>query len=82
MRRPQRRALPAKIIVKIIPNETTAANLLLSGGVNAATILGARHRRLDAQHLFSASLNAIAGEMWFNQTKGRPASDPACAAGA
>jgi peptide/nickel transport system substrate-binding protein len=69
--------LPAKIVVKIIPNETTAANLLLAGSVNAATILGADTARLDAAHLFSANLNAIAGEMWFNQAKGRPAADPA-----
>jgi peptide/nickel transport system substrate-binding protein len=69
--------LPAKIIVKIIPNETTAANLLLSGSVTAATILGADTARLDAAHLYSASLNAISGEMWFNETKGRPAADPA-----
>lgn len=69
--------VPAKVIVKIIPNETTAANLLLAGSVSAATILGADTTRVDASHLFSASLNAIAGEMWFNQAAGRPAADPA-----
>jgi peptide/nickel transport system substrate-binding protein len=69
--------LPSKIVVQIVQNETTAANLLLSGGLNAATILGADAQRLEAQHLFSADVNAVAGEMWFNQAKGRPGADEA-----
>ena len=36
--------LPSTIVVKIVQNETTAANLLLSGGLNAATILGPGRR--------------------------------------
>lgn len=67
--------LPSKIVVKIVPNETTAANLLLSGGLNAATILGVDSQRLEAAHLFSASVQALSGEMWFNQAHGRPAAD-------
>jgi peptide/nickel transport system substrate-binding protein len=69
--------LPAKIVVKIVPNETTAANLLLSGGLSAATVRGADVKRLEAAHLFSADVNALEGEMWFNQAKGRPGADPA-----
>ncbi len=69
--------LPSKIVVKIVPNETTAANLLLSGGLSAATVLGADAQRLEAQHLFSADVNAVTGEMWFNQAAGRPAADEA-----
>lgn len=67
--------LPDKIVVKIVPNETTAANLLLSGGLNAATILGPDRKRLEAAHLFSVDIQAIAGEMWFNHTKGLPGAD-------
>lgn len=69
--------LPGKIVTKIIPNETTAANLLLSGGLSAATVRGADAQRLAGAHLFSADVNAISGEMWFNHTKGRPGADPA-----
>jgi peptide/nickel transport system substrate-binding protein len=69
--------LPAKIVVKVVPNETTAANLLLSGGLSAATVLGADAQRLTAAHLFSADVNAVSGEMWFNHAKGRPGADPA-----
>jgi peptide/nickel transport system substrate-binding protein len=69
--------LPSKIVVKIVPNETTAANLLLSGGLSAATILGADTQRLEAAQLFSADVNAISGEMWFNHANGRPTADEA-----
>ncbi len=69
--------MPSKIVVKIVPNETTAANLLLSGSLSAATILGADAQRLAASHLFVAKVPVIAGEMWFNHTNGRPGSDRA-----
>lgn len=69
--------LPSKIVVKIVPNETTAANLLLAGGLSAATVVGADAQRLQAAHLFSADVNAMSGEMWFNQAKGRPGADEA-----
>ncbi len=69
--------LPSTIVVKIVQNETTAANLLLSGGLNSATILGADVQRLESAHLFSTDTQSIAGEMWFNQAAGRPGADPA-----
>jgi peptide/nickel transport system substrate-binding protein len=69
--------LPATIVAKVVQNETTAANLLLSGGLTAATILGADSQRLQAAGLFEADVNAVAGEMWFNQDSGRPGADPA-----
>lgn len=69
------RGLPAKVVFKIIPNVTTAANLLLSGGLNAATIYGADAQRLSAAHLFSSDRTNLIGEMWFNQSKGHEAAD-------
>lgn len=69
--------VPSKVIVKIVPNETTAANLLLSGGINAAAILGPDAQRLQAAKLFSQSATQISGEMWFNQASGHPAADKA-----
>ena len=71
------KGVPDTITVKVVPNETTAANLLLSGGLNAAQIVGQDAQRLAKQKLFSASLTTLLGEMWFNQAPGRPAADPA-----
>lgn len=69
--------MPTTVVAKVIQNETTAANLLLSGGLSSATILGADSQRLQQAGLFEVDVNAIAGEMWFNQTSGRPGADPA-----
>jgi peptide/nickel transport system substrate-binding protein len=68
--------LPDKVVVKIISNETTAANLLLSGQLNAAAILGPDVTRLDAANLAAVDEPAVAGEMWFNQAPGRAGADP------
>jgi peptide/nickel transport system substrate-binding protein len=67
--------LPAKVVVRIIPNETTAANLLLSGELNAAAVLGADADRLRSANLFSIDSPSLVGEMWFNQTEGLPGAD-------
>ncbi|HEX4221077.1 MAG TPA: ABC transporter substrate-binding protein [Pseudonocardiaceae bacterium] len=68
--------LPDKIVVRIIPNETTAANLLLSGQLSAAPILGADATRLSAANLFSADVSLLTGESWINQASGRAGADP------
>lgn len=68
--------LPDTIDVKIVPNETTAANLLLSGAINAASVLGPDTSRLEAANLFSVGTPSVDGEMWFNEDSGRIASDP------
>jgi peptide/nickel transport system substrate-binding protein len=67
--------LPDKLVVKVIQNETTAANLLLSGQLNAAPIFGPDSTRLAAASLFAANVPAISGEMWFNQAPGRAGAD-------
>lgn len=67
--------LPNSLNIRIIPNETTAANLVLSGQLNGATILGADVQRLEAAKLFEVGTPALAGEMWFNQGSGRPGAD-------
>lgn len=69
--------LPDKAIVKIVPNNTTAANLLLSGGLNAATVIGQDATRLAGAKLFAANTDAVSAEMWYNHVAGRPGSDPA-----
>lgn len=71
------KGLPATVVVKVVNNETTAANLLLSGGLNAAAIAGQDAKRLEAAHLYAASTQVVLGEMWFNHTAPRPTSEPA-----
>ena len=67
--------LPKTIVVKIVPNETTAANLLLSGDANMALVGGPDRERLGAQGLESLDLRSTMGELWFNQREGRVAAD-------
>ena len=69
--------LPDKVVLKVVNNETTAANLLLSGGLSAAGVLGPDAKRLQQAKLFSAAVTALGGQMWFNQAPGRPGADPA-----
>ncbi len=67
--------LPDTVVIKIVGNETTAANLLLSGGANAAGFVGPDQQRLNAQRLFQKDILAVVGELWFNEKPGLPAAD-------
>jgi len=67
--------LPDKVVLKVVQNEATAANLLLSGQVNAAGITGPDKARVAAKNLFKREVLAPVGEMWFNQKKGEPGAD-------
>jgi len=69
--------LAKTVTIRVVPNETTAANLLLSGEVNMAFVSGADSQRLDAQGLSSLDARVTNGELWFNQREGRPGSDEA-----
>lgn len=68
--------MPDTVVMKIIQNEGTSANLLLSGDVNAATIQGPDAKRLDGAGLFSSSTPALVGEQWYNHADGHATSDP------
>jgi peptide/nickel transport system substrate-binding protein len=68
---------PAKVVFKIVPNMTTAANLLLADSVNMVSVLGPDVQRLKARHLFEQDVIASLGELWFNQKAGLPTADVA-----
>lgn len=68
--------LPDTIDFKVIGDESTAANLLLSGELNAAPILGAGHSRLDAAGLSYTGVRTPTGTLYFNEREGRVFSDP------
>jgi peptide/nickel transport system substrate-binding protein len=69
--------MPDTVVMKIVENEGTAANLLVAGDVSAAQILGPDVKRLDAQGLFAAETPALMGEQWYNHDDGHATSDPA-----
>ncbi|WP_232788720.1 ABC transporter substrate-binding protein [Streptomyces odonnellii] len=69
------RGLPGKVVLRVIPNATTASNLLLSGELSAAAIYGPDQKRLTAQKLFHADYSLAAGQVFFNQAPGRVGKD-------
>jgi peptide/nickel transport system substrate-binding protein len=69
------KGLPAKVTLKVVTNETTAANLLLSGGVNQAVISGADRTRLNKAHLFRRVSIAAPLEFFFNESQGHPGAN-------
>jgi peptide/nickel transport system substrate-binding protein len=70
------KGLPKTVVIKVVENETTAANLLLSGGLNGAQVIGPDAVRLDKAGLFAAKTPALVGEQWYNQRAGRITGDP------
>ncbi|WP_283136402.1 ABC transporter substrate-binding protein [Rhizohabitans arisaemae] len=66
---------PSKVVIQVVANETTAANLLLSGDVNLARISGADQDRMTAQNLKYMAITSRSGELWFNQRDKRPGSE-------
>ena len=67
--------VPRRIVVRIIPNQTTAANLLLAGELTAASVGGPDRRRIEAAGFTAVRSRAPAVQMWFNQAPGRIAAD-------
>lgn len=71
------KGMPKTVVIKVVENETTAANLLLSGGLNAAKVAGPDAERLGKSGLFAADTPALVGEQWYNHAAGRVTGDPA-----
>jgi len=67
--------LPDELEARVISDEATAANLLLSGELNAAAVIGADRQRLDAAGLESEGVLNPIGEMLFNEREDRPTAD-------
>lgn len=69
--------LPDTVVIRVVENETTAANLLLSGELTAAQVAGPDAERLAGAGLFTAETPGVAGEQWYNHAAGRVTDDPA-----
>jgi peptide/nickel transport system substrate-binding protein len=70
------KGLPDALEIRVITDEATAANLLLSGEINAGVVTGADRARLDSAGLQTAGVLNPVGEMLFNERPERPTSDP------
>lgn len=70
--------VPETVVLKVVTNESTAANLLLSGDLNAATFTGADRKRVEKAPGVTSTLQPAGnGEFWYNQASGRPGADRA-----
>ena len=67
--------VPDKLVVRVVSSETTTANLLLSGEINAAALVGPDRKRMERQNLSKLDLRYGLGEMFFNQGAGHPGQD-------
>jgi peptide/nickel transport system substrate-binding protein len=69
--------LPQKIVFKVISNETTAANLLLTGGLDVARVVGPDLDRLSADNsmLHKSAASFIVFPLVFNHDSGHPTAD-------
>lgn len=68
---------PAKIVLSVVSSESTAANLLLTGGLDIATVSGPDRARLAGPGFSTASYPEVLGFTEFNESSGHPLSDPA-----
>lgn len=72
------KGVPATVVLKIVTSEATAANLLLSGDVNAATFTGVDRSRVEhAPGVRTAVTPGGTGSIYFNEDPKRPAHDKA-----
>ena len=66
---------PATVVLRVITQETTAANLLLSGEVNMARVGGEDQERLVARGLRRFDVAGPPAGLRFNQRPGHPTAD-------
>jgi peptide/nickel transport system substrate-binding protein len=66
---------PERLVLKVVSDETTAANLVLSGGLNYAWIRGHDRQRLIAQNVKRFSVTGFGANLWFNQIGARPTAE-------
>ncbi|GII90420.1 ABC transporter substrate-binding protein [Sinosporangium siamense] len=67
---------PGKVVLKVVPNEQTAANLLISGEVNSVKVFGEDRPRLEAAPGLTRSVGGAGnGQFFYNQKDGLPGSE-------
>jgi peptide/nickel transport system substrate-binding protein len=71
------RGLPARVVMKVIPSESTTANLLLNGQIDGAIVNGPDKKRLEAAKLRSAVVSRAPLDTYFHVGSGHPTADAA-----
>jgi peptide/nickel transport system substrate-binding protein len=70
--------LPETVVLKVVPNEQTATNLLVSGTLNGAVLYGPDRARLEADPRVTKKVIPYGnGQFFYHQGDDRPAHDPA-----
>ena len=70
--------LPEQVVLKVVPNEQTAANLLVAGTVNGAQFLGPDRARMESTPGVGQIIHSVGnGQFFYHQGEGRPGADPA-----
>jgi peptide/nickel transport system substrate-binding protein len=65
--------LPSEIVVKVVANMTTTANLILNGQINGAIVSGTDQKRLKS--VFSVGEENMTDEMFFSHASSEPTAD-------
>jgi len=68
--------LPAKVTLKVVTNESTAANLILTGGANLVALSGPDRLRLNKSRLYQKTAVGAPLEYFINQNPGHPGASP------
>ncbi|SDM27012.1 peptide/nickel transport system substrate-binding protein [Nonomuraea maritima] len=72
------RELPQTVVMKVVPNEQTAANLLVAGTLNGAVLTGPDRARVEATPGVTKQVLAVGnGQFLYHQGEDRPGHDPA-----
>ncbi|WP_343954719.1 ABC transporter substrate-binding protein [Nonomuraea longicatena] len=70
--------LPDKVVLKVVPNEQTAANMLVAGTINGAVFYGADRVRMEQTPGVTATkLPNGQAQFFYHQGDDRPTKDPA-----
>lgn len=68
---------PKTVVLKVVDNASTRANLLLSGQLQLAGVDGPDEDRVAAQTEAAVRQPFIVGQLYWNQLDGKPTADPA-----
>ncbi|WP_214316715.1 ABC transporter substrate-binding protein [Nonomuraea sediminis] len=70
--------LPDRVVLKVVPNEQTAANLLIAGTINGMDVNGPDRARLEATPGIGKKIVPNGnGQFFYHQGEDRPTHDPA-----
>lgn len=67
---------PARVVFKVVQNETTASNLLLADELTTHDVEGPDAARLEGRGYDEIPAFTGPDELWFNQRDGHPGADP------